>query len=70
MVKIVSISRLARIVVSVDGGPNILITDRQKTEAMLGVYFSVGMSKEKVFNRLLFYAPKIVKIDRLKDDLQ
>jgi hypothetical protein len=52
------------VVVSVDGGPSQVVTDQKKTLLLPEVYASVGIGPSGVGGRLLFEAPREIRILR------
>ena len=65
VLRVLRMPRPPLIVVRLDNGDDILVSDRERTEIMPGVFLSVGKIKKGFTNRLLIEAPKSVPITRL-----
>ncbi len=54
------------IVVAVDGGPDVTVSEQEKIELMPGVFVFAGVGGSGLGNRLAFEAPRSVNIRRLE----
>jgi hypothetical protein len=66
VVEIRSITPPALIVVSVDGGPDMVVSDQARQELMPHVFAFTG-AKDGTGNRIAIEAPRDIKITRMKD---
>ena len=54
------------IVVTVDGGNDVVISDKDRKEIVPGVWVQVGVSERAKNIRLAFEAPKTIRISRIE----
>jgi hypothetical protein len=58
------------IIVQVDGGPDIVITDQNSTQILDGVKVFAGQGKSSLGNRLAFEAHKSIPIYRVEEKVK
>jgi hypothetical protein len=68
IVKVAAIVAPTVYLLTVDNGPELLVSDQETTEILPGVTVFVGTSKTGSINRLAFTAPRSIVISRVEED--